>query len=170
MTIDLPAHLTERGEPGEVTLLRSDSSQTLLRTVQEWHTDDRVRIVRGHSMQTWPEVYSEFAAAFQFPIYFGRNIEAFIESLSEPEQEPVGGPRICIIIGAEELLASEETDALPLFAQVIRAARENWNLRPPPHLGRISPVFSTVLAPYDAADEVELLWRTAGATIREHRL
>ena len=32
-----------------------------------------VRVVRGHKMRRLPDLYDEFAAALQFPNYFGEN-------------------------------------------------------------------------------------------------
>jgi hypothetical protein len=52
-------------------------------------------------MQTWGALYDEVSAAFQFPLYFGRNIGALSESLREPDQEPVRSGRLCIVVAGQ---------------------------------------------------------------------
>jgi hypothetical protein len=42
-----------------------------------------VRSVRGRKMTTTAQLYDEFAAALQFPPYFGENWAAFDECLSD---------------------------------------------------------------------------------------
>jgi hypothetical protein len=45
-----------------------------------------VRFLRGKKMTTAQGLYDEFAAAFQFPYYFGNNGDAFDECLTVDEQ------------------------------------------------------------------------------------
>ena len=40
-----------------------------------------IRVVRGNKMRRLDDLYNEFAAAFQFPDYFGENWAAFDECL-----------------------------------------------------------------------------------------
>ncbi|WP_199922364.1 barstar family protein [Microterricola viridarii] len=42
-----------------------------------------VRVVRGRKMRTLRPLFDEFAAALQFPLYFGENRDAFYERLSD---------------------------------------------------------------------------------------
>ena len=41
------------------------------------------RVVRGKKMRTTPALYDEFAAALQFPYYFGENGAAFDDCLTD---------------------------------------------------------------------------------------
>ena len=41
------------------------------------------RVLRGHKMRTTAALFDEFAAALQFPCYFGENWDAFDECLTD---------------------------------------------------------------------------------------
>ncbi len=74
--------------PGEATdfgwsLARIDGRQVV------------VRFLRGQKMQTAPQLFDEFAAALQFPYYFGENWNALLECLTDLEWLPDGA---CILM------------------------------------------------------------------------
>ncbi|QIS02446.1 hypothetical protein F5X71_09020 [Nocardia brasiliensis] len=67
--------------PFEVVQARlADFSQTEGRVADEGY---RVVHVRGQRMRTTTELFAEFAAAFQFPWYFGQNWAAFDECMTD---------------------------------------------------------------------------------------
>lgn len=71
-----------------------------------------VRVVRGRKMRTSEALFDEFAAALQFPIYFGENWNAFNECISEPEDgtwDP-GAGYVVVITEPHEVMADEECD------------------------------------------------------------
>ncbi len=67
-----------------------------------------VREVRGSKMSTVAAVFDEFAAAFQFPYYFGENKDAFDECMRDLD-EFVGPARgyVVVVRDAAELLRDE---------------------------------------------------------------
>src|ERR1700684_1096403 len=64
-----------------------------------------VRFLRGAKMETVPQLFDEFAAALQFPYYFGENWDALDECLADLEWLP-GSGFIVIFTEAQRLLAS----------------------------------------------------------------
>lgn len=69
-----------------------------------------VRTVRGTKMASVAAVYDEFAAALQFPYYFGENKDAFDECLRDWRDWLGDGPHLIVVIrDADELLAAAPT-------------------------------------------------------------
>lgn len=77
------------------------------------------RVVRGRAMATVPAVFDEFAAALQFPYYFGANKDAFDECLRD-SADWLGDSRglVVLVRDAGELLAAEP-DELRWFAEAV---------------------------------------------------
>jgi hypothetical protein len=80
-----------------------------------------VRAVRGGKMRTPAGLFDEFAAAFQFPWYFGQNWDAFIECMSDLDWLEPGLGYLVMIRDAAELLA-DESASLPIFAAAMARA------------------------------------------------
>lgn len=86
-----------------------------------WHLADNtaqhiaVRVCRGSKMRTVQRVFDEFAAAFQFPYYFGENWPALKECLTDLSWLPASAYVVCIS-KADQLLA----DSAPSFEVLIR--------------------------------------------------
>lgn len=77
--------------PFEVVQARlADFSQTEGRVADEGY---RVVHVRGQRMRTTTELFAEFAAAFQFPWYFGQNWAAFDECMTDLDDWLPPGPQ-----------------------------------------------------------------------------
>lgn len=82
-----------------------------------------VREVRGTKMATVSAVFDEFAAAFQFPYYFGENKAAFDECMRDLD-EFIGPSKgyVVVVRDAPELLCDEPAqrawfvDAMAFFA------------------------------------------------------
>ncbi len=72
--------------------------------------------VRGRRMTTLDGVFDEFAAALQFPYYFGANKDAFDECLSEVRE--ADDPPSVLVFDAHELLTGEP-DQLAWFVTVL---------------------------------------------------
>lgn len=77
------------------------------------------RVVRGRAMATVSAVFDEFAAALQFPYYFGANRDAFDECLRDAA-DWLGDSRgqVVVVRDAGELLAAEP-DELRWFAEAV---------------------------------------------------
>lgn len=71
--------------------------------------------VRGRRMTTLGQVFDEFAAALQFPYYFGGNKDAFDECLSEVRE--ADDPSV-LVFDAHELLTGQP-DQLAWFVAVL---------------------------------------------------
>ncbi|MGO4201462.1 barstar family protein [Rhodococcus sp. TAF43] len=76
-----------------------------------------VRHVRGRRMSTVPALFDEFAAALQFPYYFGRNKDAFDECLGEIG-DTVGPDPVVFVLDADALLG-EQVSELAWFAEAV---------------------------------------------------
>ena len=68
-----------------------------------------VRLVRGAKMRTFAAAYDELAAALQLPYYFGENLDALEECLTDLEWLP--GPRHLLLVRDADLLLADESDA-----------------------------------------------------------
>lgn len=88
-----------------------------------------VRELRASRMRTTAGVFDEFAAAFQFPYYFGHNRDAFDECLRDLD-DFVGAAAgyVVVIRDAERLLADRRSD-LDWFTEAVQDAAEYWAAR-----------------------------------------
>lgn len=91
--------------------------------------DYRVRELRGDKMRTVAELFDEFAAAFQFPYYFGANKDAFDESLRDLDDVVGDAPGyVAVIRTADELLAEQPTERA-WFDATMRDCAAYWARR-----------------------------------------
>lgn len=71
-----------------------------------------VRAVRGRKMRSRVGLFDEFAAALQFPLYFGENAAAFSECIRDLDDSlPIGRGYVIVVIEPDQLLA----DAIDQF-------------------------------------------------------
>ena len=128
-----------------------------------------VRVVRGRKMRTLPRLFDEFAAALQFPWYFGENRDAFDECIADLGWLPTQCGYVIVVTEAGEVLGDEAgTDALAWLVGSLSRAAEEWAR--PVELGewwdRPAVPFHVVLqatAP-DVPTAVDR-WAATGATI-----
>jgi hypothetical protein len=86
-----------------------------------------VRFLRGNKMRTVNSLFDEFAAALQFPYYFGENWNAFDECLTDLAWLP-GDVYILIITNSEATLATEEDEEqLVTLIDILQNAGEEWS-------------------------------------------
>ncbi len=119
------------------------------------------RVLRGRKMRTAGTLFDEFAAALQFPPYFGENWDAFEECLGDLEWLPAD-VRVLVILDAAVTLDRAAPEEGRLFREIVeRIARES--ARP---AGGDSPRSGSLLrvvlqcAPEDA-DLVRSAWPAA---------
>ena len=86
-----------------------------------------VRVVRGRKMRCQDGVFDEFAAALQFPLYFGENKNAFDECLSELEHLPFGEGFAVVITEPDQVLADEPGTSFDWLARAFNGAFETWS-------------------------------------------
>lgn len=102
--------------PGGLSLLVADPRRSAgieedLRVVRP------VRHVRGRHMPSVAALFDEFAAALQFPYYFGRNKDAFDECFGEIA-DTVGAGAVVLVLDADALL-NERPAELSWFAEAV---------------------------------------------------
>jgi RNAse (barnase) inhibitor barstar len=86
-------------------------------------TKATVRIVRGRRCRTGPALFQEWAAALQFPSYFGDNWDAFEECLTDREWLP-GRLHVVLLTEVPHVLEDEEA-VRPAFFGILKAAGED---------------------------------------------
>ncbi|MFD3706331.1 barstar family protein [Nocardia sp. NPDC058658] len=91
--------------------------------------DYRVRELRGAKMRTVAELFDEFAAAFQFPYYFGANKDAFDECLRDLDDFVGDAPGyVAVVRTAADLLAADPTERA-WFDEAMRDCAAYWTRR-----------------------------------------
>jgi hypothetical protein len=119
-------------------------------------------------MRTLQRLFDEFAAALQFPGYFGENAGAFDECLADLGWLPPREGYVIVINDPDEVLAGESASALSWLVGSLARAREE--LARPVELGewwdRPAVPFHVVLQPAagDAA-KITRRWADAGASV-----
>ena len=73
------------------------------------------------------ELFDEFSAALQFPLYFGENWDAFDECLSDLDWLPVGGGRVIVVTEPEHVLTMAEPRAMQILGECIEAAAADFS-------------------------------------------
>jgi hypothetical protein len=126
-----------------------------------------VRTLRGRKMRTVPSLFDEWAAALQFPSYFGENWAAFDECVSDMDWLPLAGGTVLLVLDAEQTLADDAED-LPTLVRVLASASQayarpieggEWWDRP-------AVPFHVVLQSLDGRVETaRSRWSEAGATL-----
>ncbi len=98
-----------------------------------------VRAVRGAKMMTLQGVFDEFAAALQFPYYFGENKDAFEECLRDLDEFlGTAAGYVVVVRDADRVLAAEPNELAWLTA-ALRFVGQWW-------AGRETPVVFRVVA------------------------
>jgi RNAse (barnase) inhibitor barstar len=83
-----------------------------------------IHLIRGQKCKTLLAFFDEWAAALQFPVYFGENLDAFVDCLRElPLKTPAN--RIIVIANANALLEAEPS-YLPVFYDIITHITDEW--------------------------------------------
>jgi len=162
---ELPPEVLEIADPHQIFILPTRDLESSNSTVEWWRTNRLVRVVRGDRMATIAGVHEEFAAAFQFPLYYGTNLDAFVDSLAQPVETPVVDARICLVANAEYFM-SLEPERLSEIAACLAEVREEWALNRGGPEDRTPLAFSVVLAPDGYFREVRDAWLKAGAVPR----
>ncbi|WP_067544039.1 barstar family protein [Nocardia crassostreae] len=87
------------------------------------------RELRGRKMRTDAELFDEFAAALQFPYYFGANKDAFDECLRDLD-EFVGPARgYVIVVRNAALLLDDQPGEREWFAEAMTDCAATWAAR-----------------------------------------
>jgi hypothetical protein len=84
-----------------------------------------VRLVRGKKMKTRVDLFNEFAAAFQFPDYFGENWAALDECLSDLEWLPADG-YVMLMSNVAGILSEEDSEDRAIFLRLLARVCKYW--------------------------------------------
>ncbi len=87
------------------------------------------RVIRGKRCRTTRSLFQEWAAALQFPYYFGENWDAFEECISDLQWLPATG-YIFLVTNADLVLQDSELEYRVFIGVLDKAARQWMN---PPH-------------------------------------
>jgi len=143
---------------------RAGAAQTVL----EWRDSGlNVRALRGVKMRTVPTLFDEFAAALQFPSYFGENWPAFDECLADMDWLPLASGTVLLVLDAERTLSDDDSD-LPTLVRVLASASRTYAM--PIERGewwdRPAVPFHVVLqSDVGAMGTVRTRWEAAGAQL-----
>jgi hypothetical protein len=83
------------------------------------------RLIRGHKAKRTAVLFDEFAAALQFPCYFGENWDAFEECLNDLEWLP-GDAYVLFITNSNRLLEEESPEELRQLLDLLANAGAEW--------------------------------------------
>ncbi|WP_062463230.1 barstar family protein [Demequina soli] len=126
------------------------------------------RVVRGRKMRSRRGVLDEFAAALQFPPYFGDNEDAFNECIAELEALPAGAGYVVTITEPDQVLADEDAAALEWLVRSLTSAAADWaqSIELGEWWDRPAVPFHVVLAGENAhVVQAARRWSSAGAAV-----
>ncbi|WP_067698305.1 barstar family protein [Nocardia jejuensis] len=87
------------------------------------------RELRGRKMRTVADLFDEFAAAFQFPYYFGQNKDAFDECLRDLDDFVGPADGYVVVIRNAALLLADQPGERAWFAEAVTDAATVWSTR-----------------------------------------
>jgi RNAse (barnase) inhibitor barstar len=90
------------------------------------------RIVRGKKCTIRDDVFDEFAAAWQFPCYFGENWDALEECLTDLEWLPASA-YLLLVTNATHALEKSSLEQRRIFWSLLQRVSSSWSqARQPP--------------------------------------
>jgi len=84
-----------------------------------------VRTLRGSKSRTSGQLFDEFAAALQFPYYFGENWDALDECLADLDWLP-GAAYVLVFTNSQQLLDREPAGQFASLLDVLENAARGW--------------------------------------------
>lgn len=134
----------------------SDLDNHVLRLQSATGPSTVVRMVRGRRMQSKELLLDEFAAALQFPLYFGRNWDAFEECMADLQWLPAKA-YVLIISDAGSLLKMEPANSVVVLFEILERASREWAAGKLPDINvEQEPVPFHVLLQDDASNIADL--------------
>jgi len=131
-----------------------------------------VRFLRGRKMTNSSALDNEFAAALQFPWYFGENWAAFDECIKDLEWMP-GDVYVLIIIDSRAVLSEEPEEQFSILMRILQNAANEWS-----QPVETSEAWSRPAVPFhvifqcEGSDKQEVMGRlrSVGVTFEEMRI
>ncbi|MFH5208669.1 barstar family protein [Antrihabitans spumae] len=130
---DIEKILTGSPVVGRIVAARDDGSISYRATELGY----LVRTVRGDKMPTVQRLFDEFAAAFQFPDYFGENKDAFDECMRDLDEFVGAAPGYVVVVRAAEQLLSREPEERRWFVDAMDFYAQEWAKKPDPVLFKV---------------------------------
>ncbi len=84
-----------------------------------------LRILRGRNCRNRAALFNEWAAALQFPWYFGRNMDAFQECLEDLDDWQDGNYYAIFVTTSDEVLMESEND-FKVLIEVLQSVTKGW--------------------------------------------
>jgi hypothetical protein len=101
--------------------------ETLSSLIDSWSVSGiLVRSVRGWACRDTDSLFSEFAAALEFPPYFGRNWPAFRECVSDLDWLTMDEGLIILIHNADQVLKNESPFELENLVGALKSAAHDF--------------------------------------------
>jgi hypothetical protein len=119
-------------------------------------------------MGTVERLFDEFAAALQFPHYFGENWAAFDECFADMDWLPMNVGIVVVILEAELVLADDDKGELGVLRRTIERAADAYSspIASGEWWDRPAVAFHVILqSQVDALDAVRARWGQAGAVM-----
>jgi hypothetical protein len=91
-----------------------------------WSKILTLRVVRGRKARTVQAMFDEFAAALQFPYYFGESWAAFDECIADLEWLPTPAGIAVLIYDAAQVLLDEDPEELAVMVRAFTGAAETF--------------------------------------------
>jgi RNAse (barnase) inhibitor barstar len=131
---DIRAYFTTLSNPVFCVCSTGDAylCDVLWKLGSESYGDLAIRICRGAKMRHVDGLFQEFAAALQFPYYFGENWPALDECLRDLSWLPAKAYLLCIT-SADQLLVEDSPDSFEILTKVLRKAAKEWVEGSPNH-------------------------------------
>lgn len=86
-----------------------------------------VRFLRGIKMKKVSSLFDEFAAALQFPYYFGENWNAFLDCITDLDWLS-GDKYIFVVLDSEQMLIEESIEQFDALITILQEAGEDWSI------------------------------------------
>jgi hypothetical protein len=123
----------------EVDLAALDSLRAQFRDA---NPSAAVRLIRGTRCHTEPNLFGEFAAALQFPLYFGQNWDALVDCLSDVDRWVQAEQTALIIADADHILLHDDSLSVKAFEVLHQVIVErNTPIRVLLHLNKTDPAY-----------------------------
>lgn len=83
------------------------------------------RTLHGSEIATFDDLYTALAREFSFPSYFGRNLNALRDSMTDLEWLPACG-YVVVFTDADRILRDEGEDGLRILLDVLMDIQASW--------------------------------------------
>lgn len=147
-------------------LIVESTRRELDNAVFRWRHDHPldVVVVRGSMCRTTVGAYAEFSAAFQFPLYFGWNLMALEDLLTDLEWKSQRPGWLLVVSEPSEFYADEIDEEFERFARVLARTKAWWAGTIRDDFATIGPnlPFNVVLGETGHVSQEAARWEQAG--------